>query len=118
MRPAAQVGAEGQGFEPWRNITAPSSFQDCRHRPLGEPSELRCPALARSEFSGVGRAWAATDLILPCSPRRPSAVSIRSCRVQVRRDSLGKAARTASGPVGFSPLGSSAGSSVGSSESS
>jgi hypothetical protein len=30
--------AEGQGFEPWRNITAPSGFQDRRHRPLGEPS--------------------------------------------------------------------------------
>jgi hypothetical protein len=38
QRPIRLVIAEGQGFEPWRSIPAPSGFQDRRHRPLGEPS--------------------------------------------------------------------------------
>jgi hypothetical protein len=46
--------AEGVGFEPTRSVTRSSNFQDCRHRPLGEPSwsaQLyasgeRCAALA------------------------------------------------------------------------
>jgi hypothetical protein len=47
-------GAEGVGFEPTRSVTRSSNFQDCRHRPLGEPSWMaqlyasgeRCAALA------------------------------------------------------------------------
>src|SRR6185437_6947144 len=37
-RRSQALRAEGVGFEPTRSVTRPSNFQDCRHRPLGEPS--------------------------------------------------------------------------------
>ncbi len=57
--------AEGVGFEPTRSVTRSSNFQDCRHRPLGEPSWLaqlyasgeRCAALA-AERPGRAKASA------------------------------------------------------------
>jgi hypothetical protein len=57
-RPAC---AEGQGFEPWRNITAPSGFQDRRHRPLGEPS--------RRSLRGTIRAHSLPDSPKPATHR-------------------------------------------------
>jgi hypothetical protein len=43
--------AEGVGFEPTRKLTPPSGFQDRRHRPLGEPSWLRCSMEHRHRMS-------------------------------------------------------------------
>jgi hypothetical protein len=41
QRPFPLAVAEGQGFEPWSEVTPRSGFQDRRTRPLCEPSYLR-----------------------------------------------------------------------------
>ena len=41
QRPFSLASAEGVGFEPTMSVTTHSGFQDRRHRPLGEPSQLR-----------------------------------------------------------------------------
>ncbi len=54
---AAGVVAEGVGFEPTSRVTPTSNFQDCRHRPLGEPSCMGQPyASGKPAGARVGKA--------------------------------------------------------------
>jgi hypothetical protein len=70
--------AEGVGFEPTRKLTPPSGFQDRRHRPLGEPSQLRSHTKQRRQESAgpslvrKHERWVTASSSAPASHTSPS----------------------------------------------